>query len=280
MREDRAKPLGYTGAMLPLLGRPGNPSLVVLCLAVGLAAFAGAALAQQRQAVGLELLLALDASSSVDDTEFALQLHGLAQAFRDPAVLAAIQAAGEGGVAVSVVQWSSGGQQAVALDWTHISNAADAGRLADSIVRVPRLISGGDTSLRGAINFAVRQIENNAFEGQRKVIDVSGDGGAVLTSTATPATARDAAIARGITINGLTILNEVPDLDHYYRENVIGGPGAFVEAASSYRDFALAMIRKLVQEIGLQHVAETPAKQQRHGLAARGGQVYLTDHER
>lgn len=251
-----------------------------VALAFAWSAFAACATVQQRQSVALELLLALDASSSVDDTEFALQLHGLAQAFRDPSVVAAVRTAGANGIAVSIVQWSSGGRQAVALDWTPVVDAADAGSLADAIVRLPRLIAGGDTSLRGAINFAAGQIESNAFDGQRKVIDISGDGGAVSTTTATPATARDAALARGITINGLTILNEVADLDRYYRDNVIGGPGAFVVTAASYRDFALAIIRKLIQEIGLQPIAAVPPPgRRRPALAAPAGAVYLTAHE-
>ncbi|MGF1607782.1 MAG: DUF1194 domain-containing protein [Kiloniellales bacterium] len=203
--------------------------------------------------VELELLLALDASSSVDDREFALQRYGLAQAFREPAVLAAIEAT-HGGIAVALAQWSSGGRQVIAIDWTKVSDATEADHLADALVRMPRIIPGGDTSLRGIINFAARQFDGNGFAGQRQVIDISADGGAIENPAAMPGPARDAAVALGITINGLTILNDVPDLDHYFRQHVIGGPGAFVVTADTYRDYARAIASKLIQEIGARPV--------------------------
>lgn len=256
-------------------------------------------LSPAQEVVDLELLLAVDASSSVDESEFVLQLEGLAAAFRDPELLAAITAVGQAGIAVSLVQWSSGGRQAVAIDWTRVWDAASAERLAKRFSAMPRLIGGGDTSLRGAINFAVRQFDDNGLEGLRKVIDISGDGGAVVTSTASPDQARDAAVARGITINGLAVLDEVPELDDYYREHVIGGAGAFVQTAASYRDFAEAMLRKLIREISDRPLAGTPAAtpagtQAADGRARRGlvpgglvpsglvpdsGEAYLTGHE-
>jgi len=254
------------------------------------ALIAPASFASAQEIVDLELLLAVDASSSVDDSEFVLQLEGLAEAFRDPAVLAAITAVGQSGIAVSLVQWSSGGRQAVAVDWTRVWDADSAERLAGIFSATPRLIGGGDTSLRGAINFSARQFEGNGLEGLRKVIDISGDGGAVVTSTANPTQARDAAVARGITINGLTVLDEVPELHDYYREHVIGGAGAFVQTAASYQEFAEAMLRKLIQEIsdrplaGAPRPAQSAARPARsgpvpHGLVPVGGAAYLTGHE-
>ena len=229
-------------------------------IALAGAAFTQDSRAQDRRAgegrpVELELLLALDASSSVDDGEFALQRYGLAQAFREPAVLAAIEAT-DGGIAVALAQWSSGGRQAIAVGWTAVGTAPEAGRLADRLVQMPRVFAGGDTSLRGIINFAARQFHDNGFAGQRQVIDVSGDGGAIENPAAMPGPARDAAVALGIVINGLAILNDVPDLDRYFRRNVIGGPGAFVVTADSYRDYARAIASKLIQEIGARPVVQ------------------------
>lgn len=264
---------------------------------IALVFVARAGLTAAQEVVDLELVLAIDASSSVDESEFVLQLEGLAAAFRNPALLAAITAVGQSGIAVSLVQWSSGGRQAVAIDWTRVWDAASAEHLAKRFSATPRLIGGGDTSLRGAINFSARQFDGNGLEGLRKVIDISGDGGAVVTSTANPDRARDAAVARGITINGLTVLDEVPELHDYYRKHVIGGAGAFVQTAASYQDFAEAMLRKLIQEISDRPLAEVPgeapetapdetpdetqaaARPDQGGLVPNSGEAYLTGHE-
>ncbi|MCG8356779.1 MAG: DUF1194 domain-containing protein [Kiloniellales bacterium] len=218
------------------------------------------AVAQSERLVDLELILAVDVSSSVDAAEFDLQMQGLAAAFRDPAVLAAIRATGGRGIAVSLIQWSAGGDQTIAVDWTAVRDRASADLFADRLARTPRLILGGDTSIKGAIRYAARQFEQNGFAGLRQVIDISGDGGAIVTlETAMPDKARDGAVAQGITINGLAILDEVPHLQAYYRDYVIGGAGAFVMVASDYQDFAAAMLEKLVREISDRPVASLPS---------------------
>ena len=138
---------------------------------VACAAAAGAA---AQQAVELELVLAVDVSSSVDDDEYFLQMYGLAQAFRHPDVLAAVRNAG--GLAVCLVQWSDSSKHAVAVDWTEVHDDATAAAFANAVVAAPRAIVGGQTSISGAIRFAMREIDRNAYDGRRRTIDISGDG--------------------------------------------------------------------------------------------------------
>lgn len=208
---------------------------------------AGAALAQDRVPVDLELLLAVDASSSVSSAEFDLQMRGLAEAFRHPAVIGAIRAAGDLGIAVSLIQWSDNRRQAIALRWTAVKGEASSLALSREIESTPRFLVGGGTAISGALKFAIRQFDRNGFNGRRKVIDLSGDGRA--NQGAQPSRMRDLAVATGITVNGLAILNEDQTVDRYYHANVIGGTGSFVMTADDYGDFARAMLEKLIKEI-------------------------------
>lgn len=207
----------------------------------------GAPPASQGRPVDLELVLAIDASSSVDDAEFRMQTRGLASAFRDPQVIAAIMAAGSRGVAVAVVQWSEERRQELAVDWVLVRDVAGTLRLAELIAAAPRLVTGGHTAAGNALDFAARTLDDNAYLGLRRVIDISGDGR--VNDGLYPHAVRDAAVGRGITINGLAILNEIPLLEQYYREHLIGGAGAFVMTAADYADFTRAMVAKLVREI-------------------------------
>jgi hypothetical protein len=197
-------------------------------------------------AVDLELVLAIDTSGSVDTFEFNLQTGCIAAAFRDPEVHAALRAYATRGVAVAAVQWSSRRQQAVAVDWMVVSGEGSAVTFAERLERSGRLILG-ETAIADALGFSIDMLMSNPFVGDRQVIDVSGDG--PTNSGGDPDPVRDAAAALGITINGLAILNEVWDLDRYYREHVSGGPGAFVLAAKDYRDFGRAIRLKLLREI-------------------------------
>ncbi len=206
--------------------------------------------------VELELVLAVDSSFSVDLEEFDLQMKGLARAFRDPRVIAAIRGSGDRGIAVCLVQWADNGQQSMALDWTAIRDADSAEAFSRGLERTPRLLVGASTSITGAIKFSVRQFERNGFEGRRLVIDVSGDGR--HNQSTGPTVQRDLAVNMGITINGLAILNEDHQLDRYYRDHVIGGTGAFVMTTDDYRDFASAIVRKLVREIAGSPLALLP----------------------
>ena len=211
------------------------------------------AAAQPSQPVDLELVLAIDTSTSVDKAEFALQRQGLADAFLHPEVTGAIQAAGDLGIAVTVVEWSGRNRQQAVVDWVHVRGLESAAALSARISVVPRAVNGM-TDIAGAIRFSVSRIENNAYDGRRRVIDVSGDGS---SDPARSRRERDLAIARGITINGLVIYNEDVDLaelanidlrDHY-ANNVIGGNGAFMMTAEDFEDFRAAIRRKLVREI-------------------------------
>jgi len=209
--------------------------------------------------VDLELVLAVDVSSSVDGEEFRLQMQGLAAAFRDPAVLGAIEIAGERGIAVALVQWSSWNAQRLSVDWMRIDDTASAAVMAGKIAAAPRFGDGGSTAIAGAIRFGVRQFEINPYEGTRRAIDISGDGAA--NQGAQPSQYRDIAVASGITINGLAILNDNAQLDVYYLSEVIGGNAAFIVRATDYRDFAAAILHKLVREIAGPPIAGLPPDQ-------------------
>lgn len=206
--------------------------------------------AQERQSVDLELVLALDVSSSVSAPEFDLQRRGLAEAFLHPDVVAAVQAVGDHGIAVTVVQWSGNRIQSTSVDWTVLTDAKSAAAFAAAVAQMERLFVGA-TGLGGAIRFSLRSLEENRFEGLRKAIDVSGDGYAGLS----PRRERDRALERGATINGLAILNEQPDLGVYYREHVVGGPGSFVISIVDFADFGDAIRDKLIREIKEQKIA-------------------------
>jgi hypothetical protein len=216
----------------------------------------GSAPGQDGRPVDLELVLAVDTSSSVSAEEFDLQMRGLAQAFRSPAVVQAIRAAGDLGLAVSLVQWSDARKQTVAIDWMMVTDDASAARFSKEIEHAPRFLIGGGTALGGALSFAMRQFETSGYQGRRKVIDVSGDGR--TNQGAHPSRIRDKAVAAGITVNGLAILNEDLYVDRYYLYNVIGGTGAFVMTADDYEDFAKAILEKLVKEIAGVPIAARP----------------------
>jgi hypothetical protein len=226
---------------------------VIALLAVALAAGSPGPHAQGGGAVDLELVLAIDTSTSVDAQEFQLQRRGLADAFLHPDVVRAIRGAGERGIAVTLVEWSGARRQATVVGWTHVYDAQSAAALSARIAAAPRALDGF-TDIAGAIRYSVAAIETNAYEGSRLAIDVSGDGSSDPQSSARE---RDRAVARGITVNGLVIYNEDIDLAElanidvreHYADNVIGGPGAFMMTAEDFTDFAIAIRRKLVREI-------------------------------
>ena len=204
--------------------------------------------ARSEEAVDLELALLVDVSASVNAEEFALQARGLASAFRSPAVLAAVEGLAGRGIAVSIIQWADDPAQRIAIDWSLIRQERDLLWLAAQAESMPRLIPGGHTALSSALDFAAREIQSNSFTGFRKTIDLSSDG---RNNGGRPLrTVRREVLAQGITINGLAILNELPQLDQYFRDNLIGGNGAFFLVAQDYRAFAQAMTEKLVREIG------------------------------
>ncbi len=209
--------------------------------------FAFAAAPSMAVPVDLELQLLIDTSGSVDNAEYALQVEGYEDAFRDADIIAAIEAGDIGSIAVQLIFWSGSTSQAIGVDWTLITDAASANAFADLIAATVRPF--GDLTAPGsALDFGAPLFNDNGFEGTRTVIDVSGDGAqndGSLTSTA-----RDAALAGGVdVINGLAILTDDPNLDDWYMANVIGGTGAFVVAASDFADFADAVREKIGREI-------------------------------
>ncbi len=203
--------------------------------------------------VALQLVLAVDASGSVDNRRFELQKQGYAAAFRNPQVLRSIQSLMTGSIAVTMMQWTGPRLHVQVVDWMLVKDQSSAEALAAAIETAPRQLFGGGTSISGAIDYSRLLLAQTPFAGTRKTIDISGDG---ANNSGRPVTlARDEAVRDGIGINGLPILSLEPYLDKYYADNVIGGPGAFMIPARDYDTFADAILKKLITEIA---AGETP----------------------
>ena len=206
--------------------------------------------AARAQTVDLELVLAVDASGSVDEKEYDLQLQGIAAGFRDPAVREAIRAGPLGAVAVNLMTWAEPREPKDDTGWYILRGDSGAEAFAQMVEGLPRT-QGGATGLGEGIAAAVHLIEGNAIYGKRRVIDVSGDG------EETPARenmvrlpqARLRSSSFGIVINGLAIENDATSLRYYYRNKMQTGTGSFVMGVRGYGDFAEAMRRKLLREI-------------------------------
>lgn len=224
------------------------------------AVLAAPPLVAQPVAVDLELVLAVDVSRSVDAAEFELQAQGTAQAFRHPSVIRAIQSGAQRGIAVTYVQWAGPFLQHQSVGWTLVVDAESGAEFAERVAAAPRAFSGGGTSLSGIIDYAATLFGKGGFAGRRRVVDISGDG--INNIGRLAGSARDEAMAKGITINGLAILTDMPALDAWFRDNVIGGDGAFVLAADGYDSFAQAILNKLIREI-----AQAPAATEGAGAA-------------
>jgi hypothetical protein len=231
--------------------------LVRSMLAVA-ALLAPALSASAAEPVDLLLVLSSDVSRSVDHPKFLLQREGYAAAISDPQVIEAIRSGAHQRIAVCFVEWSGFGAQKLVVDWTMIDGPAAARKFGDQLLELPRSFADR-TSISGGIEFSVAQLERAPFEAGRRTIDVSGDG--TNNAGRDVRLARDETVARGIVINGLVILSERPipwnaehtnppgGLEKYYREHVIGGPGAFVLVAENFQSFGRAIIRKLIAEI-------------------------------
>jgi len=209
---------------------------------VHLSLFAAALLAStgvaQAVPVNLELALAIDVSGSVDAAEFALQRDGYVDAFNNITSFGSFRP-----FAVTYIQWSGASQQQQSVGWTLISNAADATAFATAISAAPRAF-GGSTAIGSAINFTVPLFTGNGFEGNRLLIDISGDGD--TNDGASTTAARNAAAAAGITINGLAIGGA--SILAFYNSSVIT-PGGFAIGADTFDDFEVAIFDKLQREI-------------------------------
>lgn len=207
----------------------------------------GAVSAAAQTAVDLQLVLAVDASGSVSEERFELQKRGYVGAFRSPQLARAISSGPARAIAVTMIQWTGPALQVQVVPWMIVSDEASMERLAVAIAAAPRQLFGGGTSISGAIDHALALFSAGPVSGGRRVIDISGDG---RNNRGRPAAeARDDAVRAGASINGLPILAIEPDLETFYRDNVIGGPGAFVIAAASFTTFADAILKKLIIEI-------------------------------
>lgn len=210
---------------------------------------------KRRPACDLALVLAVDLSASVNMWEYNLQTQGLSAAFRHPLVIDAIQSVGPGGIWVTLVHWSGVDEQIQSVPWTRITDTLSSHAFSAAIASVRRPYNdassegiGSGTALGAALHFSAPLFASAGPDRcNRRVIDVSGDGRSNVGPKITPA--RDALLALGLTINGLAILSDEPDLDDYYGKHVIGGPAAFVMSASNHQSFAVAMRNKLFREI-------------------------------
>ena len=229
----------------------GRASRVFLALA-----FTGMP-AQGAERVSLELVLAVDVSLSVNDIEYGLQMQGIAEAFRDPEIIALIESH-KHGVAVVLIEWTGTREAKVPMPWRVLSGASDARGYADEIATVPRAEFGNFTAIGHAISFAVELLETNAYRGDERKIDVSGDGRS--NSGPEPSDTRLEALVQSITVNGLAITNNDPQLASYYAAHVITGPAAFVIRAENFESFAEAFRRKLKRELSLKIAQRRPSQ--------------------
>lgn len=243
--------------MTPVRGLPGLGRALLAAILLALGTGFGAAAAER---VDLRLVLAIDVSRSISDDKFELERQGYAEALTDPKVLAAIRNGAEGRIAIAIVEWAGAGEQAVVVDWTLITDETSAAAVAKRLTTTPRAFYGR-TAIGSALDVARELIATSPYPGERSVIDVSGDG--TSNQGRDIAAARDAAVAEGITINGIVILtdpvglpsyllfhtNPPGGLAAYYRDTVIGGPGAFVMTAESFETFGRSLVAKLIREI-------------------------------
>lgn len=204
--------------------------------------------------VDLELVIAVDVSYSMDVDELAVQREGYAQAIVSKEFLQAMRSGPNSKVAVTYFEWSASSDQKIIIPWRVIDGPESADAVASEIMKTP-VRRGSRTSISGAINFAMPLFEENPHRGLRRVIDISGDGpnnnGEPVTS------ARDAALEKGVIINGLPIMVKEPsystmdidDLDLYYEDCVIGGPGSFVVSIDDRDKFKEAIRTKLILEV-------------------------------
>lgn len=200
-------------------------------------------------ACGLELVLAIDVSRSVVESEFEIQTGGLAAAFRDSRVVAAITWT-EGGIMATVTQWSGAASQEQTVPWSHLTDAASIAAFASAVELQERAFSASYTAIGAALVHADSLGATNPRPCARRVIDVSGDG--TSNHGPEPKPVAETLAARGVTVNGLVILGAWPDPAAYYRDNVVRGDGAFLELAQGFGDYPAAIRRKLLRELAPQ----------------------------
>jgi hypothetical protein len=204
--------------------------------------------------VDVELIIAVDVSYSMDMDELAVQREGYAQAIVSKEFLQALKTGPNGKVAVTYFEWAASNDQKIIIPWRVIDGPETADAVADEIMKTP-VRRASRTSISGAIYFAMPLFDENPYRGLRRVIDISGDGPNNNGAPVTPA--RDEALSKGIVINGLPIMVKEPsystmdidNLDWYYEDCVIGGPGSFVVPIKDREKFKEAIRTKLTQEV-------------------------------
>ena len=198
--------------------------------------------------VDLELAFVVDASGSIDEAETQLQRRGYAEALAHPRILKAISGGFLGRIAVSFIEFAAYECERLSVPWMMIDGPRSAKEFADLLAQVPYAPCPGGNAVADAIAFAAQSIDENAFEGTRRVIDNSGDG--PNTMGLTLSSVRTAVVANDITINALVLERpEMQDLPDYFRRFVIGGPGAFAIEAKNHGTFAAAILKKMLSEI-------------------------------
>lgn len=198
--------------------------------------------------VDLELAFVVDASGSIDAEETRLQRQGYADALANPRVLGAVTGGYLRAIAVAFIEFAGAGCERLSVPWSRIANRDDAKAFGARILDLPRAYCPGGNAIGDALAFASESIESNAFEGTRRVIDISGDGPNTVGQSVE--LARDWAVAQRITVNGLVIDRpSMPELELYFREAVTGGARSFVIKADDRRSFAAAILKKLIIEI-------------------------------
>jgi hypothetical protein len=214
----------------------------------------GPQLSENLPSVDVELVLAVDVSYSMDMDELAIQREGYAQAIISKEFLQALKTGPNGKISVTYFEWAASSDQKIIIPWRVIDGPETADAVANEIMKTP-IRRASRTSISGAINFAMPLFDENPHRGLRRVIDISGDG---PNNNGSPVTvARDAALEKGITINGLPIMVKEPsystmdidNLDFYYEDCVIGGPGSFVVTIKDREKFKEAIRTKLLLEV-------------------------------
>jgi len=235
--------------------------------ALALFLLSAAALPSRAATVDVALVLAVDVSESVDDGRYELQHEGIARAFENPQLAAAIRGGTHGVIDVLVLEWSDRDQQAVTVDWTPVKDKASAEAFA-ARVRASKRTSAGRTAIGDALAAAKLAFDRLPDKADRRVIDLSGDG--IANIGPAPQDVRDLLVAEGIVINGLAILETEPWLDQYYDANVVGGAGGFLMQVDSFENFGSAMLNKLLTEIVM---TTSPAARRHAALPLRLGQM-------
>ena len=244
-------------AALVVVGGLGLSAMLLAGRAeVNAAPLAGGVLADKETtpSVDIELVLAVDVSYSMDMDELAVQREGYAQAITSKEFLQALKAGPNGKISLTYFEWAASSDQKIIVPWRVIDGPEAADAVAQDILKTP-VRRASRTSISGAINFAMNLLDEDPHRGLRRVIDISGDGPNNNGGSVT--VARDAAVEKGIVINGLPIMVKDPtystmdieNLDFYYEDCVIGGPGSFVVSIKDRNKFKEAIRTKLVLEV-------------------------------